>query len=133
MYSGEIEGFLNFLKKSEADYNIAVSSEKETDLQTQDLLHTIELRETGYHDMAKMAKLIKEVRQKRRDAKDTRIKCQYIIDWIEENGKVIKSLERLLGEVRKIERNLENRSYFPKTDIVEEYFNKRENERKNGL
>ena len=124
MYSEEIEGFLNFLKKSEEDYNTAVSDEKETDLQTQDLLHTMELHEAGYHYMAKMAKLMREVRQKRRYAKDTRLKCQRIVDWIEENGRVIKSLERLLGEVRKIEKNFENRSYLPKTDIVEGCFKK---------
>ena len=124
MYSEETERFLKFLREVKEDYHIAVSSEKEADAQTQDLLHTVELGKNSYHDMAKIAKLIKDVRQNRRKAKDTKIKCECIVSWTEENGKVIKSFERLPGEVRKTGKSLENRSYFPKTDIVESCFEK---------
>ncbi|MCI8704187.1 MAG: hypothetical protein HFE60_07885, partial [Anaerotignum sp.] len=43
--SKQIEGFLDFLRGAKTDYNIAVSSEKEANDATQDLLHSLELYE----------------------------------------------------------------------------------------
>ncbi|HIZ38887.1 MAG TPA: hypothetical protein H9968_03025 [Candidatus Anaerobutyricum stercoris] len=34
------------------------------------------------------------------------------------NKRVIRDLEKLLGEVRRQERYIENRSYTPKTDVL---------------
>lgn len=37
------------------------------------------------------------------------------ICWMEENRPVIKGLERLLGETRKVEKRMENRVYIPRS------------------
>ncbi len=65
-YSEQIEGFLDFLREAKTDYNIAVSSEKEADDATQDLLHSLELYENTYHEYARAAKTLAKVRQERR-------------------------------------------------------------------
>ena len=81
--SKQIEGFLDFLREAETDYNIAV-------------------------------------RQERRAAKDNREQLQLVMDWLEENGKVIFGLEKLLGNVRKAEKATEGRFYTQRTDVLVE-------------
>ena len=63
--------------------------------------------------MAKLAKQLKELRKQRRIAKDNINVTNPIIEWLDskENQMVIKSLERLLGDLRKIEKNTKNRIY----------------------
>lgn len=119
-YSKEIEGFLNFLKETEQNYNISRSTEQEMDAATQDLLHRIELGNDGYHDVAKLSKGLRTVRQKRRVAKDTATITEPIKLWIEQNHRSLDSLKRLLGEVRKAEKSTEKRSYAAKTSILRE-------------
>lgn len=118
-YSEPIEGFLDFLREAQEQYNIAVLSEKDADEETQDILHNLELCKNEYHDYAGLAIALVKVRQGRRNAKDTRQQLQPIIDWEKQNIKTVKGLEQLLGQMRKTEKNLENRFYKPKTDIVE--------------
>lgn len=117
--SKQIEGFLDFLREVKTDYNIAVSSEKEANDATQDLLHSLELYENTYHEYARAAKKLAQVRQERRAAKDAREQLQLVMDWLEENDKVIHGLEKLLGNVRKAEKATEGRFYTPKTDVLD--------------
>ena len=117
--SERIEDFLNLLRESQQEYNIAVSDEKEKNDETQDLLHSIELQNHIPYNELLIFQVTKQVRQKRRRAKDTIQQLQPIVEWFKENQKVVKDLERLLGNVRKEEQHIENRYYTPKTDIVE--------------
>ena len=116
--SKQIEGFLDFLREVKTDYNIAVSSEKEANDATQDLLHSLELYENTYHEYARTAKKLAQVRQERRAAKDRREQIQPVMDWLEENGNVIFGLEKLLGDVRKAEKAAEGRFYTQRTDVL---------------
>jgi hypothetical protein len=118
--SKQIEGFLDFLREAKTDYNIAVSSEKEANDATQDLLHSLELYENTYHEYARAAKKLAQVRQERREAKDRREQIQPVMDWLEENGKVVFGLEKLLGDVRKAEKAAEGRFYTQRTDVLVE-------------
>lgn len=118
-YSEQIEDFLDFMRKVKTDYNIAVSSEKEANDATQDLLHSLELYENTYHEYARAAKKLAQVRQERRAAKDAREQLQLVMDWLEENDRVIHGLEKLLGNVRKAEKATEGRFYTPKTDVLD--------------
>ena len=70
--SKQIEGFLDFLREAKTDYNIAVSSEKEANDATQDLLHSLELYENTYHEYARTAKKLAQVRQERRSGRQDR-------------------------------------------------------------
>lgn len=110
---------MNFLRESEQLLHITEANEQEANAQTQDILHSLELEDVGYHGMANAAKLLKVVRQTRRAAKDLNAKVTPIVEWIEENRAVVKSLERLLGAVRKAEKNCDARLYTAKTDVLQ--------------
>lgn len=127
-YSENIENFLNFLRESQQEYNIAVSEEKEKNDETQDLLHTIELQNHIPYNELLIFRATKQVRENRRKAKDCVQQLQPVVDWLKDNQKVIKELEKLLGNVRKEEQYIENRYYTPKTDIVERTLGRRKEE-----
>ena len=115
MISGGIEAFLDYIRETEQLYRISVSNEQEANDATQDILHSLELETHDYHDSARLARKLKEVRQARRAAKDLMGQTLPVVEWAEGNRQTIKALERLLGEVRKMEKNTGNRIYTPKT------------------
>lgn len=65
--------------------------------------------------MAKLSKQLKAVRQQRRTAKDLEDQTRPVCEWADTNRQIIKGLERLLGDIRKAEKNTENRIYTPRT------------------
>ena len=119
MYSERIEDFLQFLRDAVSNHQMDIEDENKTNTKTQDLLHCLELEKNSYYDIAKIAKTLVEVRQERRGYKTDRECLEPIVDWVNENQSTLRQLEKLLGEVRKIERRNENRSYFYRTDIVQ--------------
>lgn len=116
--SEHIEGFLDFLREAQREYNIAADDEKSANGATQDILHSIELGEHKYHEYARLSKALREVRQERRRAKDIEQQIQPLQEWAAENAKAIKNLEQVLGAVRKAGRNMQERHYIPRTDVV---------------
>lgn len=118
--SQSLSDFLEFLRKSQQDYNIAVDIELTKSEETQDILHKIELDDIKYHEYAKLAKALKSIRSERREAKNTKRQLEPLIGWTEENQNVVRGLERLLGEIGKAETNIKNAHYYPRTEIVNE-------------
>ncbi len=88
--------------------------EAEQDALTQDILHCLELESLGYHDRARLAAMLSESRKVRRKYKDAMEELAPVIQFIDQNKKIINTLEQLLGAVRKQEKYHENRSYHPK-------------------
>ena len=119
MISQGINNFLTYIREIEQLYRISVANEQEANDMTQDILHSIELEPHDYRGYAQLAKKLKEIRQTRRASKDLVMQTQVVLEWVEENRKTIKSLEQLLGEARKVEKNMENRIYTPKTSVNE--------------
>lgn len=117
-YSAQIENFIRFLTNCDEEYNIAVQSESNADAATQDILHHIELEENSQLDYIYEGLQLHRVRRERRQAKDTQRLTKPIREWMAANKRVIRDLEKLLGEVRRQERYIENRSYTPKTDVL---------------
>lgn len=117
-YSAQIENFLRFLTNCDEEYNIAVQKENDADAATQDILHHIELEENSQLDYTYEGSQLHRVRRDRRQAKDTQQLTKPIKEWAASNKRIIKELERLLGEVRRQERYIENRFYTPKTDVL---------------
>lgn len=122
-----ISCFLDFMRESMVEYEIAKSGQANADNETQDLLHRLELHDDSYHDMARISRELKKARQERRKAKDAIIELQPILKWAEENARTLKSLEQLLGAVRKAEKATENRFYTDRTDAVERTVKHNEN------
>lgn len=116
--SDHLAAFLNWLRVIQQEYDMALAELDEAENATQDILHQLELGEDGYHNRAKLALALRKARQRRRRAKDRLAVLQPLKNWLAENEKTIKTLERLLGEMRKLEKSLVGRSYHPKTDIV---------------
>lgn len=128
--SDGIDDFLTFLREIEQTRHIYLSIEWDADNETQDILHIIELKEVNQNELDSLYNKLKEIRCKRRKAKEYILQTASIINWIDENRNVVKGIERLLGEVRKAERHSQNKIFTPKTEIFDEIFEKR-NEEKN--
>ena len=92
--------------------------ESDADAATQDILHHIELEENTQQDYIYEGLQLHRVRKERRQAKDTQRMTKPIQEWTAANKRVIRDLEKLLGEVRRQERYIESRSYTPKTDVL---------------
>jgi len=119
-YSSDgICSFLEFLREAESLYRQAETTEQEAHNETQDLLHTLELVTCSDGELLDMARKFKEVRQQRRSAKDAMDMLLAVKDWAEANRSVVKSLEQLLGKVRKAEKNTENRIYTFKSEKMQ--------------
>lgn len=118
--SANLEEFLRYLRETEEQVRMAEANRVEADAATQDILHALELGQHNAADRARLAQTLREVRRQRRTAKDTLEQAGLVAAWATENHATVKSLERLLGEVRKLERYMENRVYTPKTHILDE-------------
>ena len=118
--SENVSDFLDFLRESEQLARISKENEQEANDSTQDVLHKLEIQPVSYHEAARLARKLAEVRQSRRMAKDIYNTVSLIVQWAEENKNVVKSLERLLGDVRKAEKFMQNRTYTPKTGVLKE-------------
>ena len=99
---------------------MAEASRAEADAATQDLLHALELGEHHATERSRLALKLREVRRTRRAAKDTAEQTGPVAAWAEQNRATVKALERLLGELRKLERKTETPTYIPRTHQLEE-------------
>ena len=127
--STHISDFLKFLREADTIYAIADRAQKESDNETQDILHSMELDSLSYHERARLSSALSAVRQNRRTAKDTAEIMKPVLEWKEKNRAAVKSLETVLGTVRTIEKEKENRFYVKRTDIVQRTLQEHE---KNG-
>lgn len=116
--STELNAFLSFFRTCEESNRLAILTENEMDRQTQDILHNIELNENSQYDYICQGFTLRDIRRKRRKAKDIKEATTPICNWMKENRKVINDLERLLGDVRKQEKQAQNRSYTNRTEVM---------------
>ena len=114
--SEHIKNFLDYIRLCNEEYSLNDSVVQEMDRQTQNILHKIELEKISYHEHARLNKELAEVRKHRRKAKDKVIVFKPIAEYAESNKNFLNSLSQLLGVVRKEEKRLENRTYFPKSE-----------------
>ena len=119
LYSEIIAGFLTFLREAAEQYRMAAAEEQLTSDETQDILHRLELHDGTYTEDVQLAALLREVRRRRRQAKDTWEFTYQIAKWAEDEKKALRSLERLLGVIRKIESHHEERFYANRTTILD--------------
>lgn len=119
MTSTQLKTFLDIIREAETALNIAVMDEAETNQQTQDILHAVEMNEYNPRKTASLVRTLSTIRKKRRTAKETIERLTPVVEWSKDNQSVIKSLERLLGDLRKIECHQKERMYSHRTDILE--------------
>lgn len=116
----ELEDTINFFTQTTEDFQNNIKNESLHDYETQDILHKLELEDVPYHDTAKLGKALTKVRENRRKAKDSVELNAPLVEWIQSHSDALKSLQKVLGEIRKIEDKQRRRMYVPRTKIVEE-------------
>ena len=121
-FSNKIENFLSFCRECVDANRRAAIAEMDADNQIQDILHNIELNENYPDDYILQGLALKNIRKDRRVAKDV-IRITYpVVQWVNQNQKTINEMEKLLGAVRKAEKNTVGRMYSNRTKILEGLF-----------
>lgn len=115
MTSQHIDAFLTFLRDCEQRCHMAEADELEANAVTNDIHHALELEDHEPAELLALAEELADTRRKRREAKDAIAEASPVVAWLEDNRTVVKSLEKLLGDVRKAERFAQNRIYTPRT------------------
>lgn len=118
--SKDLERFLDFLKSAESQLDQAMAGQQEAEAETQDILHSLELEKHSYHEMAALSRKLAAIRQTRRQNKDIVSQLSPVVEWARGNDVTVRSLQRLLGDVRKVERSTQNRFYTPRTNVLKE-------------
>ncbi len=116
MTSESLAAFLELLRESERECVSALNTMTDSDAATQDLLHFLELKDPSPAELVDIGERIVTIRQTRRAAKDRAEILSPVVEWIAQHKETVKSLERLLGELRKIENRHASRFYTPRTD-----------------
>lgn len=122
MWSDALDEFLKYFKLAKKEKERAEKVLNETNDKLQDLYHQLEFGNNTYHESARLAKKITEVRRERRLAKYQIEQTSPIDDWLSRNFNTIRSLEKLLAEVKQAEQHTdpEKLSYLYRTDVVED-------------
>ncbi len=112
--SDKLKQFLDFEKDCETAYGLCSDNVPKLDKATQDLLHQLEFG--SYRERNKTANMLAKIRRERRESKDSVALLQPLVELFSTNDgrKFIKQLQLVLGEIRKIEKNMDNRIYTPK-------------------
>ena len=118
--SEQISAFLDMLRETPSMCRAAQEDETRSDRESQDILHWFE--NCGYYasdaEIVRVGRALSLVRRRRRRAKDARNVLHPVAEWVAKSENVQKSMERLLGDVRKAEKATENKHYMDRTDIM---------------
>lgn len=126
IYSTEIEKVIQLFKNVRAKYRECGDYMVQSNDETQDILHTMELCTCTVQERNKLFNKASEIRRLRRAAKNEEAIIAPIIQWCNNHEKELKSLEELLGAVRDAEDRINNeRFYRNRTSVIEELFGER--------
>ena len=117
-----IEQFLEFIQAAPAKHDKARQDISTADREVQDILHWLEFNynaTTGLSPIMRMVAAETYAQRRRREAKKTAEVFSPVSEWALSNAGIKKSLEKLLEKVRGIEKDMENRKYTDKTDIMD--------------
>lgn len=112
----EISDFIKLCNGFNEEYNAHIAIMKEQDALTQDLLHKLELEKLNAVQMMQVAKQLKEAREVRRYHKDLMEECEPLAQFLSDpnNKKLLKALERTLGDIRHVKESHKFRRYYPR-------------------
>lgn len=121
-FSETISAFCRSMDSAKMDYAWCHDEVNRLDKLTQDYLHKLELGNLDYRERAKVATAIARCRRQRRECKDTVEILEPLIQFLDsERGKNLMNLMReTLGKTRRVEKSMENRTYFPRVLTEEE-------------
>lgn len=79
-----ISCFLDFMRESTMEYEVARSRQSDADNETQDLLHRLELHDDTYHDMARISRNEEESARNEEKQRILSLKLEPVCKWREE-------------------------------------------------
>ncbi len=114
--SAQLAQAIAFLRNCEQEYKYYYEKVGEQDKKQNDLLHFLELDNSDYADRCKTATQLRRCLLERRYYKDRTEERLPIAELLSDvqYKKLLDSLGKVLGEVRKVERYHRNRSYTPR-------------------
>lgn len=86
-----------------------------------DYLHKLEFNATEAKERNKIATALRKCRMERRQLKEQEEVLRELYQFLDKNPDNIRQLEKILGNMRKIESTQINRSYKPRMMSIEEY------------
>lgn len=126
IYSTDIEKIIDFFKNVQAKYRECGDYMVQSNDETQDILHTMELCICTVQERNKLFNKASEIRRNRRAAKNEEAIISPIISWCNNHERELKSLEELLGAVRDAESRINGERYYrSRTNVIEELFGDR--------
>ena len=88
---------------------------KQCELETMDLLHQLELQDKiKLYDGYFIAKKLRELRKQRRKYKDENLTLYFLNQFVENNPQFKNALIKVKENIKKKQRDMENRRYTPK-------------------
>lgn len=114
-----VEGFLDFCASVRSRYEGNAQQEENANLETQDLLHFMELSDNlGVSEGFKAYRKMREVRRVRRDAKNENELLLPVYNFLVRTD-FVSQLQRVLGDLRVRQELVRKRQYGMRTDIWE--------------
>jgi len=111
MHSKDLENFLSLLRATEEQFNIHFENVGKCNEEQNNIVHDFEFPKPNYKQRGKLGTRLTNLREERRYSKDTVELTEEVVQFCKDNGQFIKKLEKLLGDLRRKEKNLETRVY----------------------
>jgi len=106
--------FLESLNVVEKEWGTWVDNLNLCDMETQDLLHEIELTKFDIQRGYRLCKQLQEVRQRRRDLKNTMEVMRTLKDFLDSNKQLKINLFKTLSTMERTEEHQGQRMYAPR-------------------
>ena len=114
-----VEEFNTLLREAKTIYEENETIRKESDDKILDLLHYAELHENLNASAGfRVYKLMAEARRERRRSKDENELLEPIMEFIQQNPKLVNEIGALVGKLRGTKRCIDQRIYRTRTDII---------------
>lgn len=114
--SQAVSDFCNLADQSSKDYDWYKEEMLRLDRLTQDYLHKLELEKLDRNQRAKIGTALSKCRRERRVAKDAMELLSPLVEFAldETNQKALNRLKMVLGKIRKTEKDMKTRVYYPR-------------------
>lgn len=119
--SEKLSNFLADARSIKSQYEFSNNKINEMDQLQCDLLHKLEFKAKTAAERNKVSTALKKCRLERRKYKETAELSKELAEFIDLNQPLVKRLEKILGNMRKIEENQDKRSYKPRVLTDEEW------------
>ena len=112
MQSETVKLFLDFVDESRTLYSQSLEEMKREERKQQDYLHQIEF-ESNSKERNKICTKLHRSRRERRRYKDAVESCEPVVRFFQDsqNKKTLDKMTQLLGELRRVEKYHQNRTY----------------------